>query len=896
MTVSLHRLMAQAALVAALLTSLLVAVPVRADDTTWTVAIHGGPTTTVRLGADGAVSLAISHAGRTVIEPSPIGIVTEQVDLSTGLHALGRSSRRVVERYETTVGKRRDRTAVMTETRFAFAGAGGARLDLVVRASRDGIAYRYVLPRDYGDVLREASAFTVPSAATAWLARYRRDYENPYLQTTAGGADAAEFMHPALFDIGGSYVLLTESDVDGRYSGGRLVHEAGTSTYRVGFWDAKIAVTGPLATPWRTAIVGDLATVANSTLVDDLAPRSQVRDTSWIKPGKVFWSWLAGGREAGQSITLQKQYVDYAAAHGWPYALVDAGWYFDPNWDYDPAWEQTSWIPELISYAKARRVKILLWIHFNELDTAEERASRLALFQKWGVAGLKIDFMDSDGQERFAWYDQILPETAKHKLLVNFHGSTLPHGIHRTWPHVMTMEGVHGGEKTSGLTTSHLTALPFTRNVPGSMDYTPMAWHRPSRPTSDAHELALAVVFESGHQNFAGRVDGYAARPEAERFLDQVPTVWDETRLLAGRPAESAVFARRSGQRWFLGGGFAGPARTATVPLDLPRGRWLVELVKDGAGGLVRSAQVLDAGDPLTVDIVKDGGFAGIACRWRRGLRTCDAPVRTVPRTSVTVTPAQASVRPGEAFTVEGTFTPEGAAAEVTLAPRVPVGWTVAGPAVTAARLRPGQALSGTWVVTAPAAPTFGYRDVPIVAGFRAGRHEPRLEDEATVRVHTWRPLAAGWSYLSDRPFTAATNGDGPVERDLSNGGAAAGDGHGIALRQVTYGKGIGAHAAGEVSFALDGACTAFAAEVGVDDEAGLDVARQRVGGTVGFVVVGDGVTLADTGTLGVRTPARPLTVDVSGVRTLTLRATDGGDGTQNDHASWGDARIHCTP
>ncbi len=855
----------------------------------WVVRAQSGPTATLRLDAAGALTLAISRAGRTVVEPSPLGIVTDQVDLSTGLTFRGRSDRWIVDRYRTTVGKRLDRTATFREATYRFAGTGGAQVHVVVRASRDGIAYRYVLPRDYGDVLREASAFVLPTDAPAWLALYRRDYENPYVQTTAGGAATAEYMHPALFESGGSYALLTESDVDGRYSGGRLVKDG--SAYRVRLWDEKVTVTGPLATPWRTAIVGDLATVSTSTLVDDLAPRSQVRDTSWIRPGAVFWSWLAGGREAGQSLTTQKRYVDYAAAHGWPYALVDAGWYFDPNWDYDPTWETTSWIPELIRYANARKVRILLWIHFNELDTAEERASRLALFQRWGAAGLKIDFMDSDAQERFAWYDQILPETAAHRLTVNFHGSTLPHGIHRTWPHVMTMEGVHGGEKSSNLTTSHLTALPFTRNVPGSMDYTPMAWHRPNRPTSDAHELALSVLFESGQQNYAGRVDGYTSRPQAERYLDQVPTAWDETRMLAGRPADHAVFARRSGDRWFLGGGYSGAPRVAPVPLDLPRGRWLVELVGDGPNGLVRTAQVLSGGDVFTVNVVAGGGFAGIACRWRTGLTTCDQPVSGVPRSAVAVRPGRVSVKPGEPFTVAGTFTPEVPVSAVTLNPRVPTGWAVAGPAVTAGNLGAGQSLTGTWVVTPPADVAGGYRDVPIVAAFV---HGARLESEGTIAVHTWRPLPAGWSYLSDRDWLSATNGDGPVERDRTNGGAPAGDGRGIAVRQATYGKGLGAHASGEVSFALDGACTAFAADVGVDDEAGLDVARQRVGGTVAFTVLGDGVVLAESGPVGVRTPARALAADLTGVRTVALRVSDGDDGTQNDHASWGDARIHC--
>jgi alpha-glucosidase len=865
---------------------------------------QGGPAAEVRHdAATGTVTLAVTRRGRTVVEPSPVGIVTEQADLSSGLRLLGRSSRQVVERYTTTVGKRLVRNTVMTEARFAFAGASGARVDLVVRASRAGVAYRYVLPENRGAVLRETSAFTLPAASPAWLALYRRDYENPFVPTTAGGAATAEYMHPALFESGGSYVLVTESDVDGRYSGGRLAHEAGSGRYTVKLWDERVAVDGPLATPWRTMIVGDLGTVASSTLVDDLARPSQVRDTSWIRPGKVFWSWLAGGREAGQSLRLQKTYVDYAAAHGWPYVLVDAGWYFDPNWEYDPAWERTSWIPDLVRYAAARRVDVQVWIHYDELDTAAERAVRLPLLRSWGVTGLKIDFMDSDAQERFRWYDQVLADTARHRLLVNFHGSTLPHGIHRTWPHVVTMEAVHGGEKSSNLTTTHLTSLPFTRNVPGSMDYTPMAWHRPSRPTSDAHELALSVLFESGVQNFAGRVDGYVARPEAERFLDQVPTVWDETRVLAGRPADSAVFARRSADRWFLGAGFAGAARTADVPFALPRGRWLVDLVRDatapGATGLLRERRVLAAGDTLSVDVVKDGGFAAVACRWRPGVTTCDRPVRTVPATTVTAGPAKVSATPGASFEVGGELRIDDTypLADVSLVPRVPAGWRVTGPPVRAGRLRPGQVLRGRWTVTAPAEPAFGYHDVPVVARFRpydAWRDGRPVEDEQPVRVHLWRPLPAGWSYLSDRPSAGESNGQGPVERDTAVGGAAAGDGPGIAIRRVRYGKGLGTHAPAEVTFALGGACTELVTDVGVDDQAGLDVARTRVGGTAAFAVVADGVTRAQTGTLTPRDPARTLTVDLTGVRTLTLRVTDGGDGTLHDRASWGDARVRC--
>src|SRR3954471_13434689 len=291
-----------------------VAAPAAAATDDWTVSgplatatASAGPTAKLRYDrATGTVTIGVTRAGRTVLEPSPLGIVTEQVDLSSGLRPLGRSERRGHDRYRTTLGKRLDRTVHATETRFRFAGAGDARLDIIVRVSRDGVAYRYHLPQNRGAVLREASAYAVPAASAAWLATYSVYYENPFTQTTAAGAAAGEFMHPALFETPGGYLLITESDVDGHYAGARLTHALGANRYQVTLADASVAVTGALTTPWRTMIVGDLNTVSTSTLTDDLAPPSKIRDTSWIKPGKAFWSWLAGGREAGQSLAIQK--------------------------------------------------------------------------------------------------------------------------------------------------------------------------------------------------------------------------------------------------------------------------------------------------------------------------------------------------------------------------------------------------------------------------------------------------------------------------------------------------------------------------------------------------------------------------------------------------------------
>ncbi|MBA2944723.1 glycoside hydrolase family 97 catalytic domain-containing protein [Streptomyces himalayensis] len=620
-------------LCSALLATAATALPASAETASWEVSAHDGPTAVVGLDADdGRPTLAVRRDGRTVIEPSPVGLVTENVDLSGGLSLTGRSDRTITERYEAATGKSRIRNVKMAESRFSFRGTGGARLDLVVRAAADGVAYRYVLPDTgtTGDVLREASAFTLPTGSDAVIGPYRPDNELRFTRYGAAAAPTGSYMMQALFRTAGGYALVAESDLTGSYAGARLTHDAGSSTYRVALWnDEPVEVSGgTLTTPWRAIVTGDLATVTESTFTDDLAPASRIRDTSWVRPGPALWTWLAGGKEAGVSLEAQRKYVDYAAERGWPYEVVDAGWYFLPDqWDViDPDWQRTSWIPELVRYAADRGVGIHVWLHYTLLTDPVEREKWLSTLEKWGVEGVKIDFMDSESQDRMRWYDEVLQSTADHHLMVNFHGSTIPKGIQRTWPHVLTFEGVGGEEKRTN-TAEHLAALPFTRNVIGSMDFTPGAFHRPYRPNvgSDAGELGLSVLYESGIQNLAGTPESYDARPEARRYLEQIPAAWEETRLLTGDPGVSAVLARRAADgRWFIGGTFAGAAHTVDVPMRLGAGRWLVETVTDGPSGLVREPHVVSGGDTLSVPVVTDGGFAAIACRWYAGRTACD--------------------------------------------------------------------------------------------------------------------------------------------------------------------------------------------------------------------------------------------------------------------------------
>lgn len=562
---------------------------------------------------DGTLSLGVSRDGRTVLAPAPVGLRTQAADLTRGLTVVGATSRTVDEKYTMTTGKRLNRQSQMAEVRLAVAGSGGARMDLVVRVAADGVAYRYIAPGPVV-VTGEASSYTLPPASAGWLLPYNSWYEKNRIHTTAVDAPAGSYGYPSLFQVSDdSFVLLTESDSDGRYSGARLRHSAGANTYDVLLEDAKVTSAGELSTPWRTAIIGSLATVTESTLVDDLAPPAKFTDTSWIKPGKVSWSWLSE-HQSPRDFERQKAYVDFASRNGWPYTLADYGW-------------SETWVPELIKYAQARNVGIILWYDWADLDTPAKQDSVLAQAKGWGAVGVKLDYMESDSQDRFKWYDSVLAKTAALKLMANFHGSTIPHGLARTWPHIMSMEAVRGAENDPPAGNNPVQT--FTRNVVGSMDYTPVSLEVGTKEASVAHEAALPVAFESGWTHFADKPEAYERFPQVLRFLNQVPTTWDETRLVSGYPGDHAAIARRNGDRWFVGAIAAGDARTLKVPLQfLGEGEWLVEIVRDAPGAdrkdVVREGNVLGPDSTLSVDVPRNGGFAALICRNAPGLKTCD--------------------------------------------------------------------------------------------------------------------------------------------------------------------------------------------------------------------------------------------------------------------------------
>ncbi|SEP38476.1 NPCBM-associated, NEW3 domain of alpha-galactosidase [Amycolatopsis saalfeldensis] len=862
----------------------------------WTVRSPGGTGVTAALNLDGAgaLHLAVASGGSPVLAPGKLGITTSAHEFDSGLSFAGRRDKVVRESYDMVTGKQLDRSATMNESTFTFRTADHASFDVVVRAARDGVAYRYVVGGSGPvTVQKEASTFELPADATAWVQPYQSAYETERTQTTAATANTAEprtctgstcsFGYPTLFKVGGDYALLTESDVDGRYSGTHLDHVDGSTAYTVALADNKpVTAPGPLATPWRTAIVGSLDTVVRSTLVDDLAPPSKVADTSWIKPGVADWSWLTGGVDASASAATQRSFIDYAAAHGLSYTLVDYGW-------------QESEIPDLVRYARARGVDVVLWFAWTDLATQQQRDSWLPKIKSWGVAGVKVDYMDSDAQSQFQWYGAILADTARLHLMIDFHGATIPRGLQRTWPQVMSVEGVRGEE--NGQNADRDIFLAFTRNIVGSMDYTPTWFSRPNRQDSAGHELAQAVVFESGWTHLGDDPAGFATQPAAERYFEQLPTTWDETRLAAGSPEQDAngnrqvVLARRNGDRWFVGGLLAGPGATMTTPLGfLGRGRWLVETTSDSNGTLTRTVSTHTAADTLSVTSPVNGGFAAIACPAAPGRTSCDKPVVTAPATSLTLTPQTAVVNPGSSLSVGAGFTlPQGAPLhDVRLgldAARLPAGWKSAGRTVSAGTLPAGAVLSGQWTVTVPAGQQGAVVEVPVVATYaRPGAEPIHVEQVVSVKVPPHGTVA-----VSTLPFESATNGWGPVERDQSNGETGSGDGKPITVHGTVYPRGLGANAVSDVKLFLGGRCSTFTATVGIDDEVAASTQ-----GSVTFSVLGDGKTLSSTPVLTSAGGPAQLTANVSGAQELDLVLGDGGDGTAFDHGDWAMPELTC--
>ena len=501
--------------------------------------------------------------------------------------------RNIKEDYQMLTGKRLHCTNEANEYQTALS----KHVRLVLRLYNDGVAFRY----EYTDIpdgnLPPEHAYVIPEGTKRWMQQWCDSYEGFFpLDTTyrvmpvpsySGTFKSAEgwnirWGYPALIEPQeGVFALITEANIEKGQSASCLYNDG--EKFRVTpdeSLNSKLLTLNFKKSPWRVIIIGSLKDVVQSTLVTDVSDPCKIKDTSWIHPGVVSWIYWAYNH-GSNDYDIIKKYVDMAVTLHLPYVLIDAEW---------DTMKDGKTIEDAVNYAKSKGIKPLIWYNSSvgwvdgaptpkyRLNKPEDREKEFAWCEQIGVAGVKIDFFSGDNQKNMDYCIDLLESAARHHLLVNFHGATIPRGWQRTYPNLMSTEGVYGAEWYNNVPTftdkaaCHNATLPFTRNVIGPMDYTPCTFSDSQHPhiTTNAHELALTILYESGLQHLADKPESYLAQPtEVQQFLSHLPSVWDETRLIDGYPGRFVIMARRNGNRWYVAGinGLDTP-QDLSVPLD----------------------------------------------------------------------------------------------------------------------------------------------------------------------------------------------------------------------------------------------------------------------------------------------------------------------------------------
>ncbi len=617
---------------------------------------------------DGQLAYRVVFRGKPVIDWSNLGLAIEGAPvLGSAVRIESAETSSADETWNSVAGKanpiRNHYNAVTVQT--VETGAGGRRLAIEARAYDDGVAFRYVVPEQPAvkemRIANEATEFRFPTDPTTWsliLRDFQTSSEDDYHELTVRGLHPEYLIGlPVLIDVPGvAWVGLTEAYIDDW--AGLFVHsvaDQNTLTARLAprvedataphiAWPVQgepvsVIRQAPARSPWRVLMIADdPGRLVESNMVVNLNPPSAIADTSWIKPGKTAWDWWSG--KASMNTATMKYFIDFSARNGFPYMLVDAGWsapgprppeaigFYAAGTDLTKFKPEVN-IPELVAYGRSKNVRIWLWAHWTAINHQLDAA--LEQFEKWGIAGVKIDFMDRADQWMVNWYRNVAMKAAEHHLLVDYHGAFKPDGLRRTWPNVLTREGVMGAEYnkwSARETPTHNVTLAFTRMLAGPMDYTPGGFDNvtreefrprdvgPSVMGTRAHQAALFVVFESPFQMVADHPSAYDGQKELA-FLRAVPTTWDETRVIGGRPARYITIARRSGREWYVGAITNWDPREVDLPLTfLGGGAFNAEIYADGPNAAaepkdsVLEKRRVDAGTVLRLRLAPGGGCA----------------------------------------------------------------------------------------------------------------------------------------------------------------------------------------------------------------------------------------------------------------------------------------------
>jgi alpha-glucosidase len=612
------------------------------------------------LSNEATLHYSVDFHGKRLIDESELGLDFQgHPALGPGMHSVAVKPGAMDAHYTIPVGKTKDVGDHYNSVVADFQGESGARLSIEVRAFDDGVAFRYIVPEQPSitavHITGERTQFRYSKDATLYplvLSDFQSPYEDDYMMRTVSGLHRDWLIGlPLLAEVPGTgWVAITEANID-NYAGMYLRSDKPLFSLKaelspkVDAPGIAVDATAPFTTPWRVLMIGDLpGRLIESNIILNLNPPSKIADTSWIRAGKSAWDWWSGDWATGVDFTpgmntaTLKHYINFASESGFPYMLIDAGWALATPGakagDYaDPAditrFNPNVDLPELLRYAKEKNVRIWLWSHWTSVDKYIDQA--FPLFEKWGVAGVKIDFMNRDDQWMVDWYRRVVANAAEHHLMIDYHGAFKPDGLRRTYPNLVVREGVMGKEYSkwsARVTPVHNTTLPFTRMLAGPMDYTPGAFNNTTRAQfigrnvqpmalgTRAQELALYVVFEAPLEMVSDYPEQYKGQ-KAFDFIKQVPTTWDEVRVIDGLPMQHITLARRSGADWYVGSLTNWDERNSKLPLDfLGEGKFVAEIYADAPDAATNPTQIsfstrpVDRTTVLDIHMVSGGGNA----------------------------------------------------------------------------------------------------------------------------------------------------------------------------------------------------------------------------------------------------------------------------------------------
>lgn len=605
---------------------------------------------------EGVPVYSVLYDGTVMLENSPLGLTTNEGDFSAGMKLLLSRDSTIKKNYTEQKIKKSQVQYTANQLTCSFANGKQRKMNVVFQVSDNNIAFRYELPtmgeRFSCVVEKEATGYKFPSVTTTFLsgmmtpmtgfARTAPSYESGYqADAPMASANARKngFVFPALFRVGDKgWVLLSETGVSSLYCGSHLSDfskETGMYTVEYpdpkqnnGFGSTGAAISLPGVTPWRTITVGkNLKPIVETTIAFDVV-EPLYQPSRVYKYGRSTWSWIVW-QDASMNYDDQKKYIDLAASLKWEYILMDAFW--DANIGKQR-------MKELVKYAKAKNVGVLLWYNSNgsandapqgprnKMSSSIERKKEMSWLRDAGIKGLKVDFFGGDKQETMRLYEDILSDANDYGLMIDFHGATLPRGWERMYPNYVGSEAVLASEMlifSQGVRDTeafNATLHPFIRNTVGSMEFGGVLLNkflnkgntsRNQRLTTDIFQLATSILFQNPVQMFGLTPNNLTDVPAFEiDFMKKVPTTWDETIYVDGYPGKYAVIARRHGATWYVAGVNAGK-ETLKLKLSLPMiaGKKLNIYNDDEAKAAYLKQIQVDGSGSYSVEIQASGGF-----------------------------------------------------------------------------------------------------------------------------------------------------------------------------------------------------------------------------------------------------------------------------------------------